>query len=128
VIAFFTIPQLRDDAFGLALGAPLPTPASAKRGDNADEILNQILFAVFGKVDDLNNGDLLISDGDSRFGWGVGDDDSASVHLEAEESASLEPAKRCSIGDPDLASVSTEFHAASMAQTFFFVNGRLQNE
>ena len=126
MIAFFTSPQLRDDAFGLALGAPLPTQTRATRDDDADEILNPIRLAVFGKVNDLNKGDLLISDGGCRFGWGVGDDDRARVHLEAEESAYMEPAKCCSIGDSNLVSVNAEFHASRIAQMFLFVNDRLQ--
>jgi len=47
-MAFFTVLQFRNKAFGLSFrAAPLVQPG-AKAGQNPDKVLDQVILAVFG--------------------------------------------------------------------------------
>jgi hypothetical protein len=50
-MAFFTVLQLHNNAFGLSFRAALPVQPGAKAGHNVYKVLDQVIFAVFGQID-----------------------------------------------------------------------------
>jgi hypothetical protein len=112
VIAFFTILQLHNDPFRLALAAPLPIQWGTGGSNNANKILDQVFLTIFGKVDHL---DLTVLHGQQLLDI-------------VEPKAGLEPAPGVTIRDVRFMGVCVQFHRLILAQMFLFVNECTQIE